>query len=100
MPKNHHAITRVLGTEAKADDLGLCHHGITIAQDTEEEVDDPDLHDIHMTTKTTKLRWVRHALLTEFTENQYLKDSNYPMINRNTKGRKNHSHGYQTICKQ
>jgi hypothetical protein len=40
--------------EAEADDLGIHHHDTTIAQDTEEEVDDLDLHDIDMTMKTTK----------------------------------------------
>jgi hypothetical protein len=44
---------------SRADDLGLHHHDTTIAQDTEEEVDDPDLHDIHTTMKTMKSGWGR-----------------------------------------
>jgi hypothetical protein len=64
MPKNHHAVTIVLGTEAEAGDLDHHHHNITIAQGTEEKDDDLDLQDTHTTTKTTKSRWGHHASLT------------------------------------
>jgi hypothetical protein len=100
MPKNHHAITIVLGTEAEVDDLDRHHHNITIAQDTEEKANDLDLHDTHTTTKTMKSRWGHHASLKGFVERRYPKDSNYPMISRSMMGRKNHSHGCQIICKQ
>jgi hypothetical protein len=66
MLKNHHAITTVLGTEVEVDDLGLHHHDTIIAQDMEEEVDDPVLHDIHKTTKTMESRWGHHSLPIEF----------------------------------
>jgi hypothetical protein len=100
MPKNHHAITIVLGMEIESYDPGLHHHDTTIAQGTEEEVDVPDPRDIHMITKTTKLRWGHHVSLAEFAERRYPKDSSYPMTSTSTMGRRNHSHGYQIICKQ
>jgi hypothetical protein len=78
MPKNHRAITTVLGEEAEDDNLGLHHHDTIIAQGTKGEVDDPDLCDIHTTTKMMKLRWGHHASLEGFAEHWYPKDSSYP----------------------
>jgi hypothetical protein len=86
--------------ETEADDPGLCHHDTTIAQGTKEEVDDPDPRDIHMITKTTKLRWGHRVSLVEFAEHRYPKDSSYPMTSRSMMGHRNHSHSYQIICKQ
>jgi hypothetical protein len=86
MPKNHHAVTIVLGAEAEADHLGCHDHNTTIAQGTEEEVNDPDLHDTHTITKMTKSRWGHHASLVGFAERRYPKDSNYTMISKSTTG--------------
>jgi hypothetical protein len=97
MPKNHHALTIVLGIEV--DDPGLHHHDTTIAQSMGEEVDDPKIHDIYTTMRTMKLRWGRHDLLEGFTERRYPKDSNYPMISKSMTDRKSHNHGYQIICR-
>jgi hypothetical protein len=80
---DHRAITTVLGTEAEVNDPNLHHQGTTISHGT-EEADDPNPRGTLMTTKTTKLRWGRHALLVEFAERQYPKDSSYPMINKST----------------
>jgi hypothetical protein len=77
-PKNHRIVTTVLGEEAEADNLGLHHHDTIIAQGTEGKVDDPDLRDIHTTTKMTKLRWGHHASPKGFAEHRYPKDSSYP----------------------
>jgi hypothetical protein len=68
MPKNHHAITIVLGIEAESDDLGRHHHNATIALGMEEEVDNLDLHDTHTTTRTMKLRW-GHMLHSQDSQN-------------------------------
>jgi hypothetical protein len=51
--KDHHTITTVLGIGAEVNDPDLHHHGTTIAHDR-EEAEDPNLQDIHTTTKTTK----------------------------------------------
>jgi hypothetical protein len=88
MPKNHHAVTIVLSAEAEADHLGRHHHNTTIAQGTEEEFNDPDLHDTHTIMKMTKSRWGHHASLVGFAERWYPKDSNYPMISRSTTGQR------------
>jgi hypothetical protein len=50
MPKDHRAVTTVLGIEAKADDPDLCHHDSIIAHD-KEEAEDPNIQDIHMAMK-------------------------------------------------
>jgi hypothetical protein len=94
---DHPAVTTVLGTEAGVDDLGHHHQNITTVRGTKEPKD-PSLPKEHTTTKTTKKRWERHALLTEFAAPPYLKDSNYPMISRNMTGLR--SHGSQTTYKQ
>jgi hypothetical protein len=54
--QGHHAITTVLGTEAKVDDLERHHQGDTTVQSIKEPKD-PELPTKHMTTKTTKRRW-------------------------------------------
>jgi hypothetical protein len=59
--QDHHAVTTVLGTEAEVDDLKRHHQGDTTVQRTKEP-DDPELPIEHMTTKTMKRRWGRHAL--------------------------------------
>jgi hypothetical protein len=99
MLKNHHAITIVLGAEAEVDDPDLHHHNTTIAHDM-EEAKGPNLQDIRTTTKMTKYKWERHALLAKFVGRQCPKYSSYPMINKNTMGHKNHSYGRRIICKQ
>jgi hypothetical protein len=47
-----------------------------------EEPEGPELPPKHMTMKTTKKRWGRHALLTEFALHQYPRVSNYPTTNK------------------
>jgi hypothetical protein len=74
MLKNHHAVTTVFDAEAEAEDLDIHHHGTTIAHNM-EEVEGPSLQDICTTTKTTKQRWERCALLAEFLGRQCPKDS-------------------------
>jgi hypothetical protein len=54
----------------------------------------------HTTTKTTKRRWERYALLAEFAEPPYPKDLNYLMISRNTMSPRSHDHGIHTTYKQ
>jgi hypothetical protein len=71
----------------------------TKAQGTEEP-EDPSLPIRHTTTKMTKKRWEHHALLAKFAPLPYPKDSNYPMISRNTTDLRIHSHGSQIIYKQ
>jgi hypothetical protein len=53
-----------------------------------------------MITKTMKNRSEHHALLTEFAPHMCPKDSNCPMISRNTMNPRSHSHGSQIIYKQ
>jgi hypothetical protein len=65
-----------------------------------KEPEDLSLPRKRMTTKTTKRRWERHALLEEFAALPYLRDSNYPMISRNMTDLRSHSHGSETIYKQ
>jgi hypothetical protein len=48
-------------------------------------------------TKTMKKRWEHYALLTEFAPHLCPKDSNCPMISRNTTNLRSHSHGSQII---
>jgi hypothetical protein len=69
------------------------------AQDM-EELEDLDLQTEGTAMKTTKKRWEHRALPIGFAPRQYPRDSNYPMINKNTTNHKNHSHGSQTIYKQ
>jgi hypothetical protein len=99
MRKYHHAVTTALDAVVEADDLGLHRQGTTTARDTEEEADGPNLQYMHTTTKTTKLQWEHYALPTGFTEHQYPKDSNYPMISRSMMDHKSPSRGYQTTFK-
>jgi hypothetical protein len=96
---DHHTVTIVLGIEAGVDDLGHHYQNITITHNMKEP-EDPSLQNKHTTMKTMKRRWERHALLVEFVEPPYPKDSNYPMISRNTTGPRSRDHGYQTSCKQ
>jgi hypothetical protein len=96
---DHHAITTVLGTEAGVDDLGHHHQNTTTAQGMKEPKD-PSLPNKRTTMKTTKKKWEHHALLTEFAEPPYLKDSNYPMIIRSMAGPWSCSHGSQITYKQ
>jgi hypothetical protein len=65
-----------------------------------EEPEDPNLPIRHMIMKMMKKRWKRHALLVEFATPPCPKDSNCPMISRNTTNLRSHSHGSQIICKQ
>jgi hypothetical protein len=53
-----------------------------------------------MIMKTMKKRWEHHALLAEFAPYLYPKDSNYPVISRNTMDLRSHSHGSWIIYKQ
>jgi hypothetical protein len=82
---DHCAVTTVLGIEAGFEDLDHHQQSITTARGMEEPKD-LSLQNKRTITKTTKRRWEHHALLTEFTEPSYLKDSNYPMISRNMTG--------------
>jgi hypothetical protein len=50
---SHHAVTTVLGTEAKVDVHDLRHQGTTIAHGR-EEAEDPNHRDTHTTTTMTK----------------------------------------------
>jgi hypothetical protein len=97
--QDHHAVTTVLGTEAKVDDLKRHHQGDTTVQRTKEP-DDLELPIEHMTTKTMKRRWGRHALPIGFASRQYPKVSNCPMTNKSTTDLKSHSHGFQITYKQ
>jgi hypothetical protein len=65
-----------------------------------EEHKDPGLPPGHATTKTTKKRWERRALLIEFAAHQYPRVSNYPMISKNMMDPKSHNHGSQTTYRQ
>jgi hypothetical protein len=65
-----------------------------------EELEDLDLQTEGMAMKTTKRRWEHRALPEGFALRQYPRGSNYLMINKSTTGRRNHSHGSQTIYKQ
>jgi hypothetical protein len=65
-----------------------------------EEPEDPGLPARHMITKTMKKRWEHHALLAEFAPHLCPKDSNCPMISRNTTDLMSHGHGSQIIYKQ
>jgi hypothetical protein len=96
---DHHTVTTVLGTEAGVNDLGHHHQSTTIGYGTKEP-EDPSLQNRHTTTKMTKRRWECHALLAEFAEPPYLKDSNYPMTSRNMTSPRSHNHGSQTTYKQ
>jgi hypothetical protein len=62
---DHHAVTIVLGAEARVDDPGHCHQNTTTAQGTKEPKD-PSLPRMRTTTKTMKKRWELHALLAKF----------------------------------
>jgi hypothetical protein len=93
---DYHTITAVLGAGVVADDLG--HH----RQDTKkaqsmEEPEGPGLPPRHTTTKMTKKRWGRRALLIEFTPHQYPKVSNYPMTSKSTMDHKSRNRGSQVI---
>jgi hypothetical protein len=92
----HHAITIVLGIEAGVDNPGHHHQNITTAHNMKEP-EDPSLQNTHTTMKTTKRRCERHPLLAQFAEPPYPKDSNSPMINRNTMGPKSRDHGSQAV---
>jgi hypothetical protein len=50
---SHHAVTIVLGTEAKVSVQDLRHQGITTAHGR-EEAKDPSHQDMHATTKSMK----------------------------------------------
>jgi hypothetical protein len=63
--QDHHAITAVLGIEVAVDDLERHHQGDIKVQSIKEPKD-PGLPAKHMTTKMTKRRWGRHALLIGF----------------------------------
>jgi hypothetical protein len=65
-----------------------------------KEPDDPELPIEHMTMKTMKRRWGRHALPIGFASRQYPKVSNYPMTNKSTMDLRSHSHGFQITYKQ
>jgi hypothetical protein len=54
----------------------------------------------HTTTKMTRKTWEHLALLAEFTSLLFPKDSNYPMISKNTTDLRSHNHGSQIIYKQ
>jgi hypothetical protein len=95
---DHHAVTTVLGVGAGVDDPGHHHQSTTKAQGT-EELKDPILPIRPTITKTMKKRLGHHALLAEFAPLPCPKDSNYPMISRNTTGLRIHSHGSQIIYK-
>jgi hypothetical protein len=96
---DHHAFTIVLGIEAGVNDLGHHHQNTTTARGTKEP-EDPSLPNKRTTTKMTKKKWEHHALLAEFAKPPYLKDSNYPMINRNMTGPRSHSRVSWTTYKQ
>jgi hypothetical protein len=89
---DQHAVKIVLGTEAGVDDLGHYHQNTTTARGTKEP-EDPSLPNKRTTTKMKKKKWEHHALLTEFVEHPYLKDSNYPMTSRSMTGPRSHNHG-------
>jgi hypothetical protein len=89
---DHHAVTTVLSIEAGVSDLVHHHQSITTARGTKEPKD-PSLPNKCTTTKMMKRRWERRALLAEFAEPPYLKDSNYPMTSRNMMGPRSHNHG-------
>jgi hypothetical protein len=82
---DHHSITTVLGIEAGVNDLGHHHQNTTTAQGTKEP-EDPSLPNRRTTTKTMKKKSEHNALLAEFAEPPYLKDSNYPMTSRSMTG--------------
>jgi hypothetical protein len=65
-----------------------------------KEPEDPRLPIRRTTTKTTRKRWEHLALLAEFAALVCPKDSNYPMISKNTMDLRSHSHGFQIIYKQ
>jgi hypothetical protein len=92
-------VTIVLDIEAEVDDPGHHHESTTKSQGTEEP-EGPNLPIRHMIMKTMKKRWECHALLAEFAPPPSPKDSNCPMISRNTTDLRSHSHGSQIICKQ
>jgi hypothetical protein len=75
-------------------DLGHHHQSST----EEQENFDPRIEGTVM--KTIKKRWEYHALLTEFTQHQYPKDSSYLMTSKSMMGHRSHSHGSRIICKQ
>jgi hypothetical protein len=91
--QDHHAVTTVLGIEAEVDDLERHHQGDTTVQSIKEP-DDPELPTKHMTTKTTKRRWGRHALPRGSASRQYPKVSNYPMISKSMMDLRSHGHGF------
>jgi hypothetical protein len=97
--QGHHAVTTVLGTEVVAGDLEHHHQGNTKTRSMEEP-EDPGLPPKHMTTKTMKRRWGHRALLIGFAPCQYLRVSNYLMINKNMMDLRSHSHGSRIIYKQ
>jgi hypothetical protein len=59
---DHHAVTAVLGVGVVADDLGH-HHQDTTKPQSMEEPKGPGLPPRHATTKTTKKRLERRALV-------------------------------------
>jgi hypothetical protein len=64
------------------------------------ELEDRDPQMKGVITKTMKKRWERHALPVGFAPLQFLRDSSYLMITKNTMDHKNHSHGSQITYKQ
>jgi hypothetical protein len=93
---DHHVVTAVLGTGVVADDLGHHRQDTTKAQSMEEP-EGRGLPPRHTTTKTTKKRCERCALLIEFAPHQYLSVSNYPMINKSMMDPRSWNHGSQII---
>jgi hypothetical protein len=96
---DHRVVTIVLGVGAKVDDPGH-HHQSTIKSRGTKEPEDPRLPIRRTTMKMTKKRWEHLALLAEFAALPCPKDSNYPMISRNTTDLRSHSHGFQITYKQ
>jgi hypothetical protein len=96
---DHHAVTAVLGAGVVADDLDHHRQDTTKAQSMEEP-EGPGLPPRHTTTKTTKKRWERRALLIEFAPHQYPRVSNYPMTNKSTMDPRSRNRGSQIICRQ
>jgi hypothetical protein len=96
---DHHIVTIVLGVEAEVNDPGHHRQSTTKAQEMEEP-EDQNLPIKHMIMKTMKKRWERHALLVECVPPPCPKDSNCPIISRNTTDHRSHRNGSQIICKQ
>jgi hypothetical protein len=92
--QGHLAVTTVLGIKAANTDLDHHHQSST----AELEGCDPQMKSATM--KTTKKRWGHRALPIGFASLQFLKDSSYLTISKNTTDHKNHNHGLQITCKQ